>query len=137
MLYGNKKWVEFLPHPWNRDPFVVLVLVPDAAKTFVKASRDGEFSFTVMEIGGTERGLQILKPEVPKWSEQAYTFRRAGIKIADPAYVGRLSEVPQKYLVTDEHVVCFLRDEMSNQLVSLRAYFRPTGTLENRKVHWS
>lgn len=132
----HRTWIELLPRPWSLDPFIVYIQIPEEAKTYVKASRDGLYSFTTMELNGKEQGIQVLKPELKLYSEHAYTFSRAGIRIIDPLFIGKLSGIPQKYLAMEAHHMVFLRDEMDKRFMNLKAEFTPEGTLEERKLVW-
>lgn len=149
MLYGSnggvlvtppgraRSWVDLLPHPWRGDPPVVVVLVPTEAKIHIKVDSEGKYALTVMEYEGRQEGLQVTQPDIPVWSEQAFTFRRAGIRIREPAWIGRLSGVPSKYLVQDAHPIAYLRDDMSGEWLNLRLVAMPPGTQEERKERWS
>lgn len=130
-----RSWVDLLPHPWNRDPAVVLVLLPPDAPIRMNAAEKVAFVSTV--IGGKDYGLQIVHPNTPTWSDQAYAFRMSGRRIMEPAYIGKLSTVPTKLLMTDERPVFYLKDNMSGTWMNLRSEAMPPGTPEQRKELWS
>lgn len=132
-----RSWIDLLPEPWSSDPFVVLILVPDEAKTMMKVDKEGHYAFTTMELDGKEYGLQVVRPDTPKLSEQMYLFQRARVPMARADFVGRMSAIPQGYLMTGHHPIVFLRDDMSKQWINVMATFKTEGTPEQRKEKWS
>lgn len=132
----SKSWVELLPAPWNKNPFVVLVLVPEDAKARVKVDKAGYYCFTTVEYGGREYGLQVMRPDIPKYSEQQYLFTKSGLPMARAEYVGKLEGLPIHHLVGDAMPIVYLRDDMSGPWMNVREMVRPTGSLEMRKEVW-
>lgn len=111
-----RDWVSLLRSPFDEDPEVVVVMAPKGAKYGVKTSHDGIYEIGVIDIpNGPCLGLQILRPEMKSYQEVRATFTTLGAAIARPAYIGRLSGLPYKFVSSADFLPMVFRKEEMNQ----------------------
>lgn len=120
-----RTWVSALMHgTWADDPYVLLYLIPRDAATNVMRNATREVELIVVELNGRRRGLQALSPRASSYPAQLAIFDRFNIEPADHAWFGRLSDVPQEYLLNEELApVVIQRDSMWLPFINLRSAF--------------
>lgn len=115
-----RKWVEMLDSPWDEDPEVVVVMVPNDAKIQVRQTMDEACEFLCVQTDEGLLGLQVIKPEMDTYSEHNMAFRHLGGRMLRPAHFGRLSNLPQKFLQsTDFKALVFNKDHMCHEFLDL------------------
>jgi hypothetical protein len=117
---GLKTWCDVLPEPFTENPYVVLILAPQDAEIARKKVDGATLGLLKMPGSGGLRGLQVLDPQLKKWPQHEEVFRDFGVRMFDPVYIGRMADIPSKWLTTDLYPMLFYRDAMSTPFVPLR-----------------
>lgn len=122
MKLARADWLSLLPRPYNRDPKIALVMAPNQARWKLKKYEDMKVSTMTLPTG-TEVGLQVVKPKLKTWQEQAEAFAEIGIKIANPHFVGKLSRIPEKYLMYRAYCpLVFRYENMHTEFLNLKRW---------------
>jgi hypothetical protein len=123
----HREWWEVLPSVYKQNPIVVVVMAPTSWTTSIRQTRDEKHHFGVlMSPGGTLRGLQVIKEELATYMEHKEIFDEYKIEMADPAYIGRLGEIPQHLLdEVDRAPLAFCRDAMWKNYLDLKRCWTP------------
>lgn len=127
-----QSWVDMLPAPWCGNPQVALVLAPAEAQFAHRETPDGSTVFGCLEHNGNSYGLQILKPILHTYKEHRKIFNNHNADMVTPAYVGPVSEIPQKLLLSKDFIpLLFRTGEMSGEFLNMRAAGLGLTTREN------
>ena len=115
-------WWKLLPQPYDKNPNVVLSVVPTSAVSRVR--KLGKYELGIMECtNGKVFGLQVLDRSLHLYGQHQDVFDEAGIEMVQPQHIGLVSEIKQDLLVKDLVPLVFLRDSMWHPYLNLRHYF--------------
>jgi hypothetical protein len=112
-----------LDPPWDTDPDVVVVMTPRGAKFSVRETPDHNFKFGCLQVEGAPAlGLQVIEPQLATYTENNLAFRQIKGRMAQPAHIGKLSALPQKFLSTSDFCpLAFLANEMYHPYLNIKA----------------
>ena len=123
----TRKWMEVLPPPFGVEKPIVAVLVPMDWEVIDVSTRDDKYKALVAATADRSKflGLQIVDTSLPHHLDHRDKFREYKIKMADPAYIGPLSGLPNRLLL-DEELTCliFCRDEMWRRPIDLKRIWK-------------
>lgn len=99
-------------------------MVPvEGASIVTRAQSDGSMVFSCIEYKGDHFGLQILKPQCDTLRAQQLSFNSLGADMMTHAFQGRLADVPQKLLLSDDFLPLIMQAEkMGADILNLRVY---------------
>ncbi len=118
----KQSWINMLPAPWDQDPHVVVVMVPTEAKFAHRESSDKTTVFGCLEHNNNSYGLQILRPMMNSYEEHRKVFNSHGADMARPAFIGYVSEIPQKLMMSNDFIPLLFRTQhMSDEFLNVRA----------------
>ena len=130
---AKRNWVELLDAPYDGDPEVVVVLCPTNAQFTLRFTPDKGKKMVCMEVGEETLGLQVIEPQVDLYEAQRLCFQAMNGRMATPAYMGRLSKIPQKFLMSEDFKpIAFLRGAMSAPYANLRREMSKYSTQEKQ-----
>lgn len=121
---GEKDWTAILPPPLRDNPDVLVMLVPDESVWRVRELADGTTLGVVELPGGTEVGVQVIHPPYGDWAFQYRTFQQLGLKLVSASYVGPLSSLPNRVLMTEGMCpLVFLHNKMNRPFFNVKRHF--------------
>jgi hypothetical protein len=110
-----------LPEEFRDNPNVVVVVGNKDGITKLLVSADG-FTLGVMVVGGKHRGLQVLGASGTYDDHRSVLEKDYKIRMADVAYSGALSRIPDSVLLGDGIPLIFLRDRMGEAYLNIKQY---------------
>lgn len=114
-------WVEVLPAPWDSNPEVVAVMVPNEALLGWAEAPDGT-RFAFVRTKTTMRGLQVTEPKLGA-VEQVQALAEIGLELVSPSYIGPLADLPQAQLLPSTRQLLLLKkDSMWRPYFNIKAY---------------
>lgn len=128
---GNRAWTDFLPGPYDTNPLVVVVMVPNEAKLVVRECSEGPFKgvrMATMQIPESESReakeipLAFCQKDYGNYFQQRKMMTEMGGNFAPPAHIGLIQDMPQKLTMSaDFYPLLFLRDAPHEIALDLRA----------------
>ena len=121
---GSKEWTDSLPGAMHDDPEVIVTLVPDEAHLRTVEFEEHTLALIKLPSTGDFLGLQVLSPPLNEWQEHNNIMRRAGYQMANPVFIGLVSEIPQRVLLHEGMCPVFvLRHEMHRKFWNAKAWY--------------
>ncbi len=120
-----RSWTEMLPAPWDQNPEVVVVMAPSNARFQAREIPGDNRILGCLSVGEKPNqrvmGLQVLSPLVDNYFETEKIFASVGATMVMPGHIGRLSEMPQRLLMSSDFIpLVFLKHAMSTKYLNLR-----------------
>ncbi len=117
-------WWELLPGDYKTNPKVIVVMSGVDWTGHLMNLPSGK-TLGVLQTPGGFRGLQVLSPMLDTYMEVVAEFDANGMEMADPAFIGRLGDIPQDLLLkTDFYPLVFLREAMWRDHLNLRRVWK-------------
>jgi hypothetical protein len=119
---GEKQWYSLLPEDFRDDPYVLVVMVPKGSRSYIKVTPDN-FRVGLLETPRGARGLQVVGGGGNYVDHMEVIERAYRVPMAERAYVGKLSRMPDKLTLDDELMpLIFLRDKFGQPYLNLKHY---------------
>lgn len=118
---GVRNWTSILPTPFDEDPMVVVIMAVRGTGTSIGTTRDGRRVHLIDHLNGS-RGLHVIGHEGAYMEHREIIEEEAGVPMADPAYIGRLSELPSYVTQSDLVPLIFDRDHLGRPYLNLKSW---------------
>ena len=122
-----RSWVDFLPEPYDSNPWVVVIMVPVGSKFQVRVVEEGpekgaKISCFLHE--GVHYPLQSMDAAYPRYFDNMRRMHELGAPPRQtPVHVGLMSDVPQRCLMSEDFIpLVFQRDKMNEGPMHLTGY---------------
>jgi len=123
----NRQWFEVLPSPFTTEKPVVAFLIPKEWDVMMGENAKGDKCLAVCSKDQQKKlGLQLIDAELKTYEQHRQRFADNAVRMPVPAYVGLLSQLPQRLLLDEDiELLLFQRDEFWRRPLNLKSCIEP------------